>query len=185
MNTDATPCTHRRIKQVSFGFNDPPRWICDECGEHFSESVHADNAIMQVLFLTGELQTAKDRADKAEAANKDVMLHYETARADLANTKKENDELRAELDAASEHILWCQAFKAQHESLARDAGLYHALRFWLKTVRLLHYERLCTRPDGTHGPAWIVRKPHSIDGDSCVGWHANNIDDAIKNATDA
>lgn len=65
--TDAEPCAHRRIKQVSFGFDDPPRWICDECGENFSESVHADNAIMQVLFLTGELQTAKERADRLEA----------------------------------------------------------------------------------------------------------------------
>jgi hypothetical protein len=41
---------------------------------------------------------------------------------------------------------------------------------WLVGVGLLHYHDHCTRPDRTHGPAWVLRAPATILGDSCEAW---------------
>lgn len=115
-----------------------------------------------------------------EAAGQIEVLHR-LLRAAIA----ERDQLREEFAAATENILWCQAFRAQQEPLARDAGRYRFLRDWLTASGLLHREDFCTRPDRTHGAAWILRRAYSIAGDSVVGWAPDSADAAIDSAMEA
>jgi hypothetical protein len=51
---------------------------------------------------------------------------------------------------------------------------------WLVAQGLLHYHGMCHRPDRTHGPAWVLRRPRVIDGDSCEAWSADTAADALR-----
>ena len=53
------------------------------------------------------------------------------------------------------------------------------LTTWLVEQNLLHYHTHCRRPDGSKGPAWVVRKPCMVQGDSCEAWHATSAEGAV------
>jgi hypothetical protein len=56
-----------------------------------------------------------------------------------------------------------QARAAERDKITR-------LTEWMTQQGLLHYHAFCKRPDGSSGPAWIVRRPSIINGDSCEAW---------------
>jgi hypothetical protein len=51
---------------------------------------------------------------------------------------------------------------------------------WMAEHALLHYHKHCKRPDGTSGPAWVVRNPAVVDGSSCEAWHAKSAAGAVE-----
>lgn len=51
---------------------------------------------------------------------------------------------------------------------------------WLVATGLLHYHNACHRPDGSHGPAWVLRTPRVINGDACVAWQAESAAGALR-----
>ena len=51
---------------------------------------------------------------------------------------------------------------------------------WMVEQGLLHYYPFCKRPDGTNGPAWVVRKVYMVQGDSCEAWHATSAAGALE-----
>lgn len=51
---------------------------------------------------------------------------------------------------------------------------------WMVEHGLLHYHESCRRPDGSHGPAWVVRTPYMANGDSCEAWHAYSAEGALR-----
>lgn len=53
-----------------------------------------------------------------------------------------------------------------------DAKRYRWLRAWLHAVGLLEHVNAAHRPDGTHGPTTILRRPSVINGSEFVGWSA-------------
>ena len=51
---------------------------------------------------------------------------------------------------------------------------------WLMQHGLLHYYPSCQRPDGTNGPAWVLRTPYMTNGDSCEAWHVDSAAGALR-----
>ena len=51
---------------------------------------------------------------------------------------------------------------------------------WMVEQGLLHYHDHCKRPDGSNGPAWVVRKPATVWGDACEAWHATSAAGAVE-----
>jgi hypothetical protein len=51
---------------------------------------------------------------------------------------------------------------------------------WLVAQGLLHYYPFCKRPDGSNGPAWVLRRAYMTDGDSCEAWHADSAAGALQ-----
>lgn len=97
------------------------------------------------------------------------------------NHDGESDELRAlRLTMAHEN----DALRARVLELEAqcEAGAASEQRWidWLVATGLLRYHNACHRPDGSHGPAWVLRAPSVIDGDSCVAWHAESAAGALR-----
>jgi hypothetical protein len=63
-----------------------------------------------------------------------------------------------------------------------EAGFSSEMRWleWLTEQGLLHYHGHCTRPDGSSGPAWVLRTPATVNGDSCEAWHADSAAGALR-----
>jgi hypothetical protein len=51
---------------------------------------------------------------------------------------------------------------------------------WLVAQGLLHFYPMCHRPDRTNGPAWVLRKPASVWGDSCEAWSPDTAAGALR-----
>jgi hypothetical protein len=66
------------------------------------------------------------------------------------------------------------ALRAEVEWLKTPAIDVWNLAEWLAKNGLLHYHPACHRPDRTHGPAWVLRTPYMVNGDSCEAWHADS-----------
>jgi len=52
---------------------------------------------------------------------------------------------------------------------------------WLVEHGLLHCHNHCHRADGSNGPAWVLRTPCMVNGDSCESWSTDSAADALKN----
>ena len=87
------------------------------------------------------------------------------------------DELRRRLAAAHQQREASEA-AARAEAAKHDATL-RKLTEWLADVGLLHYQSHCPRPDRTHGPAWMLREPAMVNGDSCEAWSPKSADACI------
>lgn len=99
-----------------------------------------------------------------EAAIEIEALRFDLDEAGIARREKEAVEL-VEL-------------RAEIERLRADHDLTHtALIKYLRGQGLLVRHEMCTRPDNTLGPAWVLRSVHSAAGGSCLGWHE---DDPVK-----
>jgi hypothetical protein len=73
--------------------------------------------------------------------------------------------LELELEATREEV---RIARAERDAL-RDK--ITRVTEWMTDNGLLHYHAFCKRPDGSSGPAWVVRRPSIIAGDSCEAWH--------------
>jgi hypothetical protein len=51
---------------------------------------------------------------------------------------------------------------------------------WLVQHGLLHFYTGCKRPDGSFGPAWVLRTPAVVNGDSCEAWHSETAAGALR-----
>lgn len=63
-----------------------------------------------------------------------------------------------------------------------DDELLDAILVWLAETGLLTHHDVCTRPDGSIGRAWVLRRPAVIDGGSCLGWHEMYGREAVRKA---
>ena len=63
-----------------------------------------------------------------------------------------------------------------------DSILLDDVLEWMMRNGLLNYDHTCTRPDGTCGPAWVLRRPAIIDADAVTGWSATTARDAVEDA---
>ena len=63
-----------------------------------------------------------------------------------------------------------------------EAGFGSEMRWleWLTEQGLMHYHGHCKRPDGSSGPAWVLRTPATVSGDSCEAWHADSAAGALR-----
>ncbi len=74
------------------------------------------------------------------------------------------------VDAAPDH--WRDRARKAEGQIVR-------LTEWMVEQGLLHYHDHCKRPDGSSGPAWVVRKPATVWGDACEAWHATSAAGAV------
>ena len=51
---------------------------------------------------------------------------------------------------------------------------------WLVDQHLLAYYAHCRRPDGTSGPAWVLRRSDAVNGDSCEAWDETSAFGALQ-----
>ena len=75
-----------------------------------------------------------------------------------------------------------QMQQAAKELLQKEQQLRAQLSLlteWMVNNGLLTYHGMCKRPDGTSGPAWVVRQPAVINGSSCEAWHTTSAAGAV------
>jgi hypothetical protein len=123
------------------------------------------NAFMEhQLSGTRPAMTAlQDLVDAAYSAS----VQIEHLAAGLAAAEEARDALRARvLDLEAQ----CEAGAASEQRWID----------WLVAQGLLHYYPHCKRPDGSNGPAWVLRSVHMTNGDSCEAWSADTAADALR-----
>jgi hypothetical protein len=88
-------------------------------------------------------------------------------------------ELADKLDAfVGLHSPISAELRRQHAEIERLRAERARMAEWLRDQGLLYYHDMCTRPDGTHGPAWVVREVLVRYG-SPVAWHPFSADGAL------
>ena len=85
--------------------------------------------------------------------------------------------LRAEVSGPNGYATWQEAATA--ERMRRFAERQKWTE-WLVKHGMLHYHDQCRRPDGSNGPAWVLRAPYMVNGDSCEAWSAGSAADALR-----
>ena len=102
----------------------------------------------------------------------------------LVDTEQDPARLWAEIHLLRDAVQGPNGYATWQEAATAE----RALRFkerqkwtdWLVKRGLLHYHDHCRRPDGSNGPAWVLRAPYMVNGDSCEAWSAGNAADALR-----
>lgn len=84
----------------------------------------------------------------------------------------EIERLRAAVAGPTGYVTWQDAAIDERVRRVRAEAKIVRLTEWMAAQGLLHYHDHCKRPDGSSGPAWVVRKPAQVWGDACEAWHA-------------
>jgi hypothetical protein len=96
---------------------------------------------------------------------------------DPARLWAEIHRLREAVSGPNGYATWQDAAMAER---MRRFDEKQKLTEWMVKNGMLHYHDHCRRPDGSHGPAWVIRAPYMVNGDSCEAWSAGSAADALR-----
>jgi hypothetical protein len=146
------------------------KWTCFHCGQEC-----ADDEAARLHFGASEHQQAGCQIDLTEYRRMEEVNRRHC---------EEDTELHRAL-----HRMECEHQQALRRE--EEAGYAKGLRDgrretvgrlseWMAEQGLLHYHDYCKRPDGSGGPAWVVRKPATVWGHACEAWHATSAAGAVE-----